>query len=155
MFSPTAFPYNSLPVVDVNGTVALAYAKPLIRLDTTTLIDGAGKGRYWTLRSILLTTSYRCSRRSSISWYSSSPNRPDNPILQIRSLTSSPTPPGRCSTLAQWRNKPPRGCRRTLVRLYLHVSAVPRLLRLRYKELDDHARSSATGLLIQRCSRHL
>jgi hypothetical protein len=104
VFSTTAFPYNSIPVVDVNGTVALAYAKPLIRLNSTTLIDGAGKGRPWTLRNILLTISYRCSRRSSISWYSSSPNRPNNPILQIRSLTSSPTPPGRCSTLAQWRN---------------------------------------------------
>jgi hypothetical protein len=43
VFSPNAFPYGSLPVLDVNSTVALAYAKPLIRLNTTTLIDGAGK----------------------------------------------------------------------------------------------------------------
>lgn len=42
-FSPTAFPYGSLPVLDVNGTTALAYAKPQIRLNSTTLVDGDGK----------------------------------------------------------------------------------------------------------------
>lgn len=45
VFSPTAFPHGSLPILDINSTAALAYAKPLIRTNSTTLVDGDGKQR--------------------------------------------------------------------------------------------------------------
>jgi hypothetical protein len=52
VFSPTAFPYGSLPIPNVNSTTALAYAKPLIRLNSTTLIDGAGKKKHFQFKRL-------------------------------------------------------------------------------------------------------
>lgn len=46
VFSPGAFPHGEIPLLYVNNTQALAYAKPLIRLSSTTLIDGDGKSAF-------------------------------------------------------------------------------------------------------------
>lgn len=43
VFAPRAFPNGGIPNLDVNNAYPLAYAKPLIRLNSTTLIEGDGK----------------------------------------------------------------------------------------------------------------
>lgn len=46
VFSPGAFPHGELPLLDVNITQAVAYAKPLIRINSTALIEGDGKSAF-------------------------------------------------------------------------------------------------------------
>lgn len=83
VFSPGAFPKEEFPLLDINTTQALAYAKPLIRLNSSTLIDGDGKlGVLDIQKSAVLTLILvRCRRRSGVPWYRCSPHRGNDPVV--------------------------------------------------------------------------